>query len=253
MAALRPITQKRRFYPRLDLSDDGRSSGALFDDTIRVQVTGSAYWIGLLQPSIPKSLAIKHIPSCFATKMLYDSTSANSTGNLSQSIEPEFCLELQPSEGLGGTMAQVTTSRKVLRRFYELLLLLHALGQIRGERIKADRDTNSTSPNIQKLRRSFVDGTAYICAYEKGPRRVTAAALEQTPQGITVWLAANENIGEKVIQFLEKIFSNIQRIVELDDRESRQREGEQTLEDLTSGIVAFNVPRIQTYYEQVVH
>ena len=148
-------------------------------------------------------------------------------------------------------MAQVPMSRKVLRRFYEPLLLLNALGQIRGKRIKPESDTNSLSPNIQKLRRSFVDGIAYICAYEKGSRRVTAAALEQTPQGITVWLAANEKIEEKVIKFLETVLSDIQRIAELDDRESRQWKGEQTVEDLTSRVIAFNAPRIQTYYEQV--
>lgn len=148
-------------------------------------------------------------------------------------------------------MAQATVRRKVLRRFYEPLLLLNALGQIRGERIKAQSDTDDLSPNIQKLRRSFVDGIAYICAYEKGSRRVTAAALEKTPQWITIWLAANEKIGEKVIQFLDTVLSDIKRIAELDDRESRQREGEQTVEDLTSRIVAFNAPRIQTYYEQV--
>ena len=96
-----------------------------------------------------------------------------------------------------------------------------------------------------------MDGIAYICAYEKGPRCVTAAALEQTPQGIMVWLAANENIEDTVIQFLEKVLFDIQRIAKLDDRESRQRKGEQMLENLISRIVAFNAPRVQTYYEQV--
>ncbi|KAL8819893.1 MAG: hypothetical protein Q9191_007635 [Dirinaria sp. TL-2023a] len=148
-------------------------------------------------------------------------------------------------------MKQAAVSRKVLRRFYEPLLLLNALGQIRGERIKPESDTNSISPSIHKLRRSFVDGIAYICAYEKGPRRVTAAALEQTPEGILVWLAANENIGVEVTRFLGMILSDVQHIAELDDREDRQLEGEKMLEDLTSRIVAFNAPRIQTYYEQV--
>ena len=148
-------------------------------------------------------------------------------------------------------MTQAAIRRKVLRRFYEPVLLLSALGQIRGERIKPESDTDNLGPNIQKLRRSFTDGIAYICAYEKGSRRVTAAALEKTPQGLKVWLAANENIGEKVIQFLEKVLSDIQRIAQLNDKESREWEGEQTVEDLTSRIVAFNAPRIQTYYEQV--
>lgn len=149
-------------------------------------------------------------------------------------------------------MTQAPIKRKVLRRFYEPLLLLSALGQIRGERIKSEINTDTLSPNIQKLRRSFVDGIAYICAYEKLPSRVTAVALEKTPQGIMVWLAANEKVGEKVIRFLEDVLSDIQRISELNDRESRQREGERTKEDLTSKVIAFNAPRIQIYYDLVV-
>lgn len=80
---------------------------------------------------------------------------------------------------------------------------------------------------------------------------MTAAALQQTPQGITVWLAANEKIGDNVLHFLAGILSDIQRIANFDDGQSRQREGEQTEEDLITRIVAFNAPRIQTYYRQV--
>ena len=143
------------------------------------------------------------------------------------------------------------TSRRILRRFYEPLLLLSALGDIRGDHIKPDIVAGGVSPNIKKLRRSFIDGIAYICAYEKHPRRVTAAALERTPHEVTVWLAANTDIGDNVVQFLEKVFSDIQRIAELGNREERKREGEKTLEDLTSRIVAFNAPRVRFYHEQV--
>lgn len=148
-------------------------------------------------------------------------------------------------------MPQISVRPKVLRRFYEPLLLLNALGQIRGERIKAETGSFSSSPNIQKLRRSFVDGIAYICAYQKGPSCVTAAGLEKTPQGVTVWLAANEDIGTDVIRFLKDILSDIQKIAELDDRESRRREGERRRESLISRIITFNAPRIQTYCDQV--
>ena len=149
------------------------------------------------------------------------------------------------------TMTETQIRRKVLRRFYEPLLLLSSLGQIRGERIKSEASINTLSPNIHKIRRSFVDGIAYICAYEKGPSRVTAAALEKTPQGITVWLAANEKLEKKVIQFLENILSDVQHISELNDREARQREGERIEEYFTSRIIAFNSSRILTYYKQV--
>ena len=148
-------------------------------------------------------------------------------------------------------MTETQVRRKVLRRFYEPLLLLSSLGQIRGQRIKSEANTNTLSPNVHRLRRVFVDGIAFICAYEKGPHCVTAVALEKTPQGITVWVAANEKLEEKVIHFLESVLSDIRRISELRDRDSRQREGDRIEEDLMSRIITFNTSRILTYYKQV--
>lgn len=137
------------------------------------------------------------------------------------------------------------------RRFYEPLLLLSALGQMRGERTKSEIITDTLCPNIQKLRRNFVDGIAYICSYEKTPKRVTAVAIEKTPQGIVVWLAANKNIGEKVVHFLESVLSDIQQISTPNDKDGRQKEGERMKEELASKIVDFNTPRIGLYYSQV--
>ena len=139
------------------------------------------------------------------------------------------------------------------RRFYEPLLLLSALGQMRGERTKSEIIPNSPSPNIQKLRRSFVDGIAYICSFEKEPKRVTAVAIEKTPQGIIVWLAANEDIGENVVHFLESVLSNIQQISAPPDKDDRQKEGERIREELASKIMDFNTPRINSYYSMVLN
>ena len=149
-------------------------------------------------------------------------------------------------------MTETQVRRKVLRRFYEPLLLLNSLGQIRGPRIKSEANSNALSPNIHELRRAFVNDIAYICAYEKSPHCVTAVALEKTPQGITVWVAANEKLKEKVIQFLKSVLSDIQRISKLSDRDSRQREGDRIEEELTSRTIIFNTSRILTYYKQVV-
>ena len=143
--------------------------------------------------------------------------------------------------------------RKVLRRFYEPVLLLNALGETRGAQTKPDFTTDGISPNIQKLRRSFVDGIAYICTYEKNPPSVTAVALERKPEGVTVWLAANTDISDHVIRFLEGILAKIQRIADVDGRERRQREGEGILEDLIYRIIAFNVPRLRCYYTKIQH
>ena len=149
----------------------------------------------------------------------------------------------------GGTL--VPMRRKVERRFYEPLLLLSALGQMRGERTKSEIITDSLCPNIQKLRRNFVDGIAYICSNENGSKCVTAAAIEKTPQGIVVWLAANKKIGKKVVQFLESVLSDIQQISTPSDKDSRQKEAERMKEELASKIVDFNTPRIWFYYRQV--
>lgn len=151
---------------------------------------------------------------------------------------------------MGGTSvnkdALVPMRRKVERRFYEPLLLLSALGQMRGERTITD----TLCPNSQKLRRNFVDGIAYICSNEKGSKSVTAVAIEKTPQGIVVWLAANKKIGKKVVQFLESVLSDIQQISSPSDKDSRQKEGERMKEGLASNIVDFNTPRIGFYYRQ---
>ena len=53
-------------------------------------------------------------------------------------------LELVRSAGFQfDTMTQAPIKRKVLRRFCEPLLLLSALGQIRGERIKSEINIDS--------------------------------------------------------------------------------------------------------------
>ncbi len=139
---------------------------------------------------------------------------------------------------------------EVLRRFYEPLLLLNALGQIRGKRIKPELVTDDSGPNRQKIRRSFADGIAYICACEKDPDHVTATALEQTPQGITVWLAANGDIEEKVIPFLEDVLFDLHYVAEQNSASERQNAGRQILDGLITRVIAFNESRIQVYYRK---
>jgi hypothetical protein len=137
---------------------------------------------------------------------------------------------------------------KVLRRFYEPLLLLHALGQIRGARIKPELNFDLSGPNHQKIRRSFADGIAYISAYDKGPDYVTASALEKSPQGIIVWLAANAEIKPEVVTFLGSVLDDLGHIAVQSSASERQRIGLQMNEDLLTRIVTFNKNRLQVYY-----
>jgi hypothetical protein len=143
----------------------------------------------------------------------------------------------------------VQLRRKVLRRFYEPLLLLHALGQVRGARIKPELNFDTSGQNHQKIRRSFADGIAYISAYEKGPDYVTASALEKSPQGIIVWLAANADIKPEVITFLESVLEDLGHIAAQSNASDRQQIGIQMKESLLTRIVTFNKNRLQAYYK----
>lgn len=149
----------------------------------------------------------------------------------------------------GHEVAQVR--RKLLRRFYEPLLLLNALGQIRGKRIKPDLEAYTLGASHQKLRRSFVDGIAYISSYEKGPDHVTAAALERSANGVVVWLAANGTIHPRVIEFLKEILADIHTISNQATANERHVQGHEMQEELLTRVIAFNEPRLRAYYNLV--
>jgi hypothetical protein len=141
--------------------------------------------------------------------------------------------------------------RKVLRRFYEPLLLLNALGQVRGSRIKPDLSSNATVLNHRKIRRSFADGIAYICAYRKEPDYVTAVALERTPQGIDIWVAANANIEPNVVEFLNGILKDLSYISRQGGVMERHRAALHARDDFTRKVITFNIPRILEYLKMI--
>jgi len=141
---------------------------------------------------------------------------------------------------------------RVTRRFYEPLLLLHALSPIRGERIKSEIIPDNPEPNHIQLRRAFTDAIAYICAYRKGPDYVTAAALEKTPQGVIVWLCANADVEDGVITFAERILACVHRVVEKDSVEDLHQEASLATQKLASMIVDFQAPRLNVYRADII-
>jgi hypothetical protein len=145
----------------------------------------------------------------------------------------------------------VELRRKVLRRFYEPLLLLNALGQVRGERIKPAPDSDLSGPSHRNIRRSFADGIAYISAYDKGPDYVMATALEKSPQGTVVWLAANAEITPKVFAFLQSIWDDLGNIAAQSNASERRQMGMQIFENLLTRVIAFNEARLQLYCKMV--
>jgi hypothetical protein len=141
---------------------------------------------------------------------------------------------------------------KVTRRFYEPLLLLHALSPIRGERIKSEIIPDDPESNHIQLRRSFTNAIAYICAYQKGSDHVTATALEKTPQGVVVWLCANADVEEGVVTFLQGILACVYRVAEKDSMEDIHREASLVTQRLASMIVDFQAPRLNVHRAEII-
>jgi hypothetical protein len=147
----------------------------------------------------------------------------------------------------------VELKRKVIRRFYEPLLLVNALGQVRGVRIKPELDSATSEPNHQKTRRSFADGVAYICAYDIGPDFVTTAALESSPEGVIVWLAANKAVKPKVFTFLKGmkgVLDDLSNVAIQRSARERYPAGVQLQEVLETKVVAFSEARLLVYYRR---
>lgn len=88
----------------------------------------------------------------------------------------------------------VPVQPKLLKRFYEPLVLLSILGRNRGEHLNEEGFEVLEDPTVldnYKLRRSFVRNLAYLCDHQKGGDPTTAIALQQLPQNIVYWFASN--------------------------------------------------------------
>jgi hypothetical protein len=137
---------------------------------------------------------------------------------------------------------------KVLRRFYEPVLLLHLLGRIRGARTKRP-ESPDMKHSKQGRRRDFTDNIAYICASNTGGKHVMAAALENTPQGITVWLAANNSkASQNVSAFLHDILTELKDI-DVEDEAAQSK----TESRMFSKIIQFNKQRVNSYWDNAKH
>jgi len=140
-------------------------------------------------------------------------------------------------------------STKLMKRFYEPLVLQHILDPTRGDHIQCEPlDTQDESElGDCKLRRSFVDSLAYICDFDKGGATVTAIALEKRPAGVVFWVAANESVNGRVVLSLEEILKGLVGLG-LDgvvDKESTAKVEESTFRRA----VELGMPRVKAYWK----
>jgi hypothetical protein len=85
---------------------------------------------------------------------------------------------------------------------------------------------------------------AYICDFQKGGATVTAIALQDTPEAVVFWIAANEDVNEKVVHFLKNILGGL---IGLDTATEEVRA---KAEERTFGLaVEFGMARVKWYRE----
>ena len=144
----------------------------------------------------------------------------------------------------------IEQKRKLLRRLCEPLLLLQALRRA-PESLKSIDDVEPSSRSIEGLRRSFVDGNAYLSAFERYSDCVTAAALETTPQGPMLWLAANDGIRSTTIEFLRKVLAELHTVAREDHPQARNIMAERITPGLLRGVITFSMPRLRKYVNNI--
>ncbi|KAI9649395.1 hypothetical protein NHQ30_001971 [Ciborinia camelliae] len=133
-----------------------------------------------------------------------------------------------PAPAQTSALNLVPVKPKLLKRFYEVLVLLTVFGKNRGDHTSeedfpsdpAHDDEPSdlqldfiSSPVSQgyihnmKLRRSFARHLAYLCDYEKGGDSTTAIALQQLDTGEIVYHVAwnKDSKSSRSVEFLEGV------------------------------------------------
>jgi hypothetical protein len=105
----------------------------------------------------------------------------------------------------------LNVNSKLLRRFYEPLVLLKVLDPTRGAH-RPDLVTERGLDDNSKLWRNYVDQLLFVCNFDKGGDTVTAVAAQQTNEAPIYWLASNSNSRQKARDHLLWIFACLDRL-----------------------------------------
>jgi hypothetical protein len=133
---------------------------------------------------------------------------------------------------------------KLLKRFYEGLVLLRVLGQVQGDKLPGQmfEDSNLHSLETVEMRRRVMYHLCVMCDFEKGGNSVTAIAMEKLPSGPRYWMAANG--------YLTKIERFLKETLEMLDKQSMSTTDESQLEQrLFQKFVKYQRSRIKEYWK----
>ena len=111
-------------------------------------------------------------------------------------------------------MGAVDIDWKLLRRFYEPMLLLKLLDPVRGQRVDRPTDPEHGALSSTEIRRAFVDKLAYLCDFKKGGDTSTAIVLQDSSQSVVIHCAANDHVKSRVKDFIRE---TLELLVTVDD------------------------------------
>ena len=136
---------------------------------------------------------------------------------------------------------------RLLRRFYEPLVLLGALDPTRGaERpdLVADRGIDGQ----QKLWRNFLDQLAWLCDSEKGGDTVTAVACQKIEEHSVFWVAANSKFKQKSRDHLNWVLSSLNSLYAAEPESTSALKNK-----IWTRCITFSCSRIETYTAWLLH
>ncbi|KAJ0336539.1 hypothetical protein KNSL1_013250 [Colletotrichum chrysophilum] len=91
--------------------------------------------------------------------------------------------------------------KRLLSRFYEVLVLLWILRPVNGPHIISRLGNYS----LQDVRRRFLKNLCFICDYDKGGKTTTAMSVEDAADGHIFWVSSNEGTKANVVEFLNGV------------------------------------------------
>ncbi|OCT52304.1 hypothetical protein CLCR_08353 [Cladophialophora carrionii] len=134
----------------------------------------------------------------------------------------------------------LNANEKLLRRFYEPLVLLGALDPTRGAH-RPDLTSDLGLDKQSKWWRNFLDQLAFLCDFEKGGDTVTAIAVQKRVDHPVFWLASNSKSRDKARDHVCWILGRLNDMHSVDIwDDERERE-------ILFGCIDFSRARVKTY------
>ncbi|KAF2191902.1 hypothetical protein K469DRAFT_655093 [Zopfia rhizophila CBS 207.26] len=125
------------------------------------------------------------------------------------------------------------------RKLYPRLALFEALSGFKDKQKPRQRSEDT----ICEARRDFLDSFAYLCDVQKGGKTVTAAALQKLHISNFLWLAANEGVGDDILDYAMDVLEKLK---------TATSENQSTLQDSIFRLAVEKCkPRIQFYRDEV--